>query len=76
MLTTNQQRALALLADAPCGCTVPYLLNHGCTFAALRRLARSRLTITDRVREPGRRGPPAIAELPRPLLNFAKRALP
>jgi hypothetical protein len=39
MLTINQQRALTLLADAHYGCTVPYMLNHGCTFTALRRLA-------------------------------------
>ena len=63
MLTSNQQRALTLLANAPYGCTVPYMLNHGCTFAALRRLARSRLTITDRVREPGKPGTLTIVRL-------------
>jgi hypothetical protein len=63
MLTTNQRRALTLLANATYGCTVPYMLSHGCTVAALRHLARSRLTITDRVREPGKPGTLTVVRL-------------
>jgi hypothetical protein len=73
MLTTNQQRALTLLANAPYGCTVPYLLNHGCAYAALRRLARSRLTITDRVREPGKPGMLTVVRLR--ISNAGRKAL-
>jgi hypothetical protein len=63
MLTTNQRRALTLLANATYGCTVPYMLSHGCTVAALRHLARSRLTITDRVRESGKPGTLTVVRL-------------
>ena len=73
MLTTNQQRALTLLANAPYGCTVPYMLNHGCTFAALRRLARSPLTITDRVRESGKPGTLTVVRLR--ISNAGRKAL-
>jgi hypothetical protein len=55
MLATDQQAALELLADSAQGCTVPVLLASGCSVASLRRLARQRLTIADRVcvsREP------------------------
>jgi hypothetical protein len=55
VLTDNQREALKLLADAADGYTVPFMLNNGCSVAALRRLARCRLVVTDRVREPGRR---------------------
>jgi hypothetical protein len=39
------------------------MLSHGCSVTALGRLARCGLAIIDRVREPGRRGTPAIARL-------------
>jgi hypothetical protein len=52
-LTSSQRKALKLLADAGDGCTVPALVRSGCTLEELRHLARSRLTITERVREPG-----------------------
>jgi len=63
VLTNSQRQALKLLADAADGYTVPFMLNHGCSVAALRRLARCRLVVTDRVREPGKRRAPAIARL-------------
>jgi hypothetical protein len=46
VLTNNQREALRLLADAADGYTVPFMLNHGCSVAALRRLARCRLVVT------------------------------
>jgi hypothetical protein len=63
VLTTGQREALKLLANAADGYTVPFMLGHGCSVAALRRLARCGLAITDRVRVPGRRGAPTIARL-------------
>jgi hypothetical protein len=63
VLTTSQREALKLLANAADGYTVPFMLSHGCSVTALRRLARCGLTITDRVRVPGRRGAPTIARL-------------
>jgi hypothetical protein len=63
LLATGEREALKLLADAADGYTVPFMLGHGCTVAALRRLTRCGLAITDRVRVPGGRGPPAIARL-------------
>ena len=63
VLTTSQREALKLLANAADGYTVPFMLSHGCSLAALRRLARCGLAITDRVRVPGRRGAPTIARL-------------
>jgi hypothetical protein len=53
LLTTGQREVLKLLANAADGHTVPFMLSHGCSVAALRRLARCRLAVTDRVREPG-----------------------
>ena len=53
MPATDQLEALKLLAHAAQGCTVPFLLDHGCSVAALRHLARRRLAITDRVPVPG-----------------------
>jgi hypothetical protein len=73
MLTTNQRPALTLLANATYGCTVPFMLSHGCTIAALRRLARSRLTITDRVREPGKPGTLTVVRLR--ISNAGRKAL-
>jgi hypothetical protein len=55
VLTNNQREALKLLADAADSYTVPFMLNNGCSVAALRHLARYRLVVTDGVREPGRR---------------------
>jgi hypothetical protein len=52
MLMAGQQQALR--PDAAHGCTVPFMLNHGCSVAALRHLARRRLAITDRVHVPGK----------------------
>jgi DNA-binding PadR family transcriptional regulator len=63
VLTTGQREALILLAKATDGYTMPFMLSHGCSVAALRRLARRGLTHTDRVRVPGRRGAPTIARL-------------
>jgi len=63
VLTNNQREALKLLANAADGYTVPFMLNHGRSVTALRRLARCGLATTDRVRVPGRRGAPAIARL-------------
>jgi hypothetical protein len=40
VLTTSQREALKLLANAADGYTVPFMLGHGCSVAALRRLAR------------------------------------
>jgi hypothetical protein len=56
VLTTGQWEALKLLASAADGYTVPFMLSHGCSVAALRRLTRCGLAITDRVRVPGKRG--------------------
>ena len=50
MLAPDQHAALELLADSAQGCTVPILLASGCSVASLRRLARQRLAIADRVR--------------------------
>ena len=50
MLAADQHAALKLLAAAAHGCTVPCLLNSGCSVASLRHLARQRLAIADRVR--------------------------
>jgi hypothetical protein len=61
VLTNSQREALKLLANARDGCTVPFMLSHGCAVEALRRSMRCRLVITDRVRVPGGRGAPAIA---------------
>ncbi len=63
MLTTGQQQALKLLAGATHGCTVPFMLNHGCSIAALRHLARCRLAITDRVHGLGRPKSATVARL-------------
>ena len=52
MSATDQLEALKLLANAAQGCTVPFLLDHGCSVAVLRNLARRRLAITDRVPVP------------------------
>jgi hypothetical protein len=49
MPATDQHEALKLLANEAQGCTVPFLLDHGCSVAALRQLARRRLAIADRV---------------------------
>jgi hypothetical protein len=62
-LTNSQREALKLLADAADGCTVPFMVNHGCSVAALRHLARCRLAITDRVREPGTLRAPTVVRL-------------
>jgi hypothetical protein len=50
MLAADQHAALKLLADSAHGCTVPVLLDSGCSVASLRRLTRQRLAIADRVR--------------------------
>lgn len=63
MLTTGQQQALRLLAGAAQGCTVPFMLNHGCSIAALRHLAHCRLAITDRVHVPGKPKSATVARL-------------
>jgi hypothetical protein len=63
VLTTGQREALKLLANAADGYTVPFMLSHGCSVTALRRLARCRLAITDRVRVPGERATLTIARL-------------
>jgi hypothetical protein len=63
VLTTAQLEALKLLANAADGYTVPFMLSHGCGVAALRRLMRCGLAVTDRVRVPGKRGSPVIARL-------------
>jgi hypothetical protein len=63
VLTNSQREALILLANAADGYTVPFMLSRGCSVAALRRLARCRLIVTDRVREPGKRGARVIARL-------------
>jgi hypothetical protein len=73
MLTNNQRRALTLLANSMYGCTVPHMLSRGCTLAALRHLARSRLTVTDRVREPGRPGTLTVVRLR--ISNAGRKAL-
>jgi hypothetical protein len=73
MLTTNQRRALTLVANATYGCTVPYMRSHGCTVAVLRHLARSRLTITDRVREAGKPGTLTVVRLR--ISNAGRKAL-
>jgi hypothetical protein len=62
-LTTGELEALKLLTNAADGYTVPFMLSHGCSVEALRRLMRCRLVTMDRVRVPGRRGAPAIARL-------------
>lgn len=54
ILATDQHQALKLLADAAHGRTVPFLLDSGCSVAALRHLARRRLAIADRVPVPGK----------------------
>jgi hypothetical protein len=61
--TTSQQRALKLLAEAADGCTVPFMLSHGCSIPALRHLARRRLAIMDYVRVPGNRRAPSVVRL-------------
>ena len=53
MLATDQLEALALLANATHGCTVPFLLDRGCSVTALRHLAHRRLAFADRVPVPG-----------------------
>jgi hypothetical protein len=53
LVRTDQHEALELLASATYGCTVPFLLDSGCSVAALRHLARRRLAIADRVRVSG-----------------------
>jgi hypothetical protein len=73
VLTTSQLEALKLLASTANGYTVPFMLSHGCSFAALRRLTRCGLAVTDRVRVPGRRGAPAIARLR--ISNAGRKAL-
>jgi hypothetical protein len=55
VLTTSQREALELLAEAADGYTVPLMFSYGCSVAALRRLTRCGLAITDRVRLPGKR---------------------
>jgi hypothetical protein len=55
MLATDQHEALKLLANALHGCTVPFLLDRGCSVVALRHLVRQRLAIADRLRVPGQR---------------------
>jgi hypothetical protein len=62
-LTSSQRKALKLLADAGDGCTVPALVRSGCTLEELRHLARSRLTITERVREPGSLRAPTVTRV-------------
>jgi hypothetical protein len=63
VLSTGEREALKLLAAAADGYTVPFMLSHGCSIAALRRLTRCGLASTDRVRVLGGRGAPAIARL-------------
>jgi hypothetical protein len=48
VLTTGEREALKLLANAADGYTVPFMLGHGCSVAALRRLTRCGLAITER----------------------------
>jgi hypothetical protein len=50
MLAADQHAALKLLAAAAHGCTIPFLLDSGCSVASLRHLMRQRLVIADRVR--------------------------
>jgi DNA-binding PadR family transcriptional regulator len=63
VLTTSQREALKLLANEADGFTVPFLLSHGCSVTALRRLARCGLAVTDRVRTPGKRKALTVARL-------------
>jgi hypothetical protein len=63
MLATDQHEALKLLANAAHGCTVPFLLESGCSVTALRHLARRRLAIADRVRVPGEPKSPTVVRL-------------
>jgi hypothetical protein len=63
VLTTGQREALKLLAAAADGYTVPFMLGHGCSIAALRHLARCGLATTDRVRVPGNRRALSVARL-------------
>jgi hypothetical protein len=55
MLAIDQHEALKLLANAVHGCTVPFLLDRGCSVVALRHLLRQRLAIADRVPVPDQR---------------------
>jgi hypothetical protein len=52
---------------------VRFMLSRGCTLAVLRHLARSRLTITDRVRVPGERRGLTVARLR--ISNAGRKAL-
>jgi hypothetical protein len=60
VLTSSQKQALKLLADAVDGCTMPVMLSHGCSVDELRDLAHRRLTVTDRVRQPGTLRTPTV----------------
>jgi hypothetical protein len=63
MLATDQHETLKLLADAANGCTVPFLLESGCSVAALRHLVRQRLAIADRVPVPDKRKSATVVRL-------------
>jgi hypothetical protein len=62
-LTSSQCEALKLLANAGEGYTVPALVRSGCTIEELRHLARSRLTIAERVRGSGTLRAPAVVRV-------------
>ena len=63
VLTSNQKQALKLLADAVEGCTMPVMLSHGCSVDELRDLAHRRLTVADRVRQPGTLKAPTVVRI-------------
>jgi hypothetical protein len=63
VLTSSQREALKLLANAGKGCTVPTLVRSGCTVEELRHLARTRMTITERVRGPGTLRAPTVVRV-------------
>jgi hypothetical protein len=70
VLTHSQREALKLLASKADGYTVPFMLSHGCTVTALRRLARCGLAVTDRVGVPGK---PKVATVVRLRISDAGR---
>jgi hypothetical protein len=43
--STAQRRALRLLGDSPCGCTVANMMAHGFTNATLNGLVRDGLAV-------------------------------
>ncbi len=63
VLTSSQREALKLLANTGEGCTVPALVRGGCTVEELRHLARSRLTVAERVCGPGTLRAPTIVRV-------------